>query len=562
MVDRIKFFPSFSFFSNIILFIVILMVLPPIVMLFIYSLSNISLGKLSNITLSLEQYIKLFQDSANIRSILNSLVIAFLSALFGTLIATFIAWIIVKTNTPLVRKMEPFLLVSIAISPFLYALSWTSLLDPYVGILNVLMGRTLFSIYSFTGLILVTTFASMPLAYIVIKPFFEQFDSSLEEASLIAGASRKFTIWRITLSLALPVLFSAYLVAFVWCMEELGIPLILAERASIPIASLRIYQLTLAWPPNYNVAAALAIIIMTINVVLYQIAQFIIRGKQWTTVGLRGFRRGIMEFGKIRYLFLFIVLTYIVFSSILPIIGIVLTSLSKVYGLPSKLDEVTLDNYFDLFSKTLAVDAIKNSIIIATLGSFILTMFTFIISYINNRTTYKAKNLLDTLSMLPFSIPSIVIALGIFLYFLYILPEFVYVSIFSIMFGMLIRFIGHGTRALSPAMKQVHLGLEDAARISGASQYQAIKDILIKLMFPSFISTYTFLFIYFIRELPLSILLATSKNMVWTAAIYSLWELGNIKLVYAFASVEVILILSVRYIGIYLSRREERKWHI
>ncbi|RSN72753.1 ABC transporter permease [Candidatus Methanodesulfokora washburnensis] len=558
--------PSSSFFPNIILFIVMLMVLPPIVILFLYSLSNASLGKLSNISLTFEPYTKLLQDSTNIKSILNSLVIASLSALFGTLIATFTAWIIVKTDTPLVGKLEPLLLVPVAISPFLYALSWTTLLDPYIGIINILtnilIGKTLLTIYSFTGLILVTTFACMPLAYIVIKPFFEQFDSSLEEASIISGASKRVTIWKITFGLAVPTMISAYLLAFVWCMEELGIPLILAARAAIPIASLRIYELTLTWPPNYNVAAALAIVVMIINIILYRIAQSIIGKKQWTTVGLRGFRKGVMKFGKIKYLFLSIVLIYIVISSILPIIGMVPMSLSKVYGFPSRLEDIALDNYVRLLSKPLAITAIKNSIIIATLGSFILLVFTFLISYIVNRTAYKAKNLLDTLSMFPLSIPSIVIALGIFLYFLYILPTFIYVSIFSIMLGMLIRFIGHGTRAFSPVMKQVHQGLEDAARISGASQFQTIKDILIKLMIPSFISTYTFLFIYFVRELPLSILLATSKNMVWTAAIYSLWELGDVRLVYAFACMEIILILSVRFIGVYLSKREERKWNI
>jgi iron(III) transport system permease protein len=160
--------------------------------------------------------------------------------------------------------------------------------------------------------------------------------------------------------------------------------------------------------------------------------------------------------------------------------------------------------------------------------------------------------------MFPLSIPSIVIALGIFVYFVYILPTYLYITIWAIMFGLLIRFIGHAVRVISPGFQQVHPGLEDAARISGASQFSVIKDVYLKLLFPTFISSYTFLFIYFVRELPLSILLATSKSIVWTVGIYMLWELGNFKIVMAFALLEIILILSIRYIGNYIALK--KRW--
>jgi len=564
VLSKNKLLLPFSFFPNIVLFLVVLMVIPPVTFLVLYSLSDISLGRLNITSFTLEHYIKLFQSPRDVKAILNSLLVAFSSSLFGTLLALFISWVNVKTNTPLVREIEPLLLVPVAISPFLYALSWSALLDPYIGLLNSLAntitGRTLLSIYSFEGLILVTTFACMPLTYVVIKPFFEQFDVSLEEASIICGASKRITVWKITFALALPTIFSGYLLAFVWCMEELGVPLLLAARAGIPIATLRIYELTQTYPPNHNIAAALAIIVMLINIVVYQIARNIVKGRQWITVSLRGFRKGIMEFGKIRYFFLFITVSYIVFSSILPMIGIVLVSLSNVYGFPTALEQIGLDNYIKLLSKDLAVTAIRNSLIIATFGSFILLMFVFLISYIVSRTAHPVRGLLDTLSMFPLSIPSIVIALGILLYFIYVLPTYVYITIFSIMFGMLIRFLGHGVRAITPAINQIHPGLEDAARISGASQFHVLKDILMKLMIPSFISIYTFLFIYFVRELPLSILLATSKNMVWTAGIYTLWELGDVRLVYAFAVLEILLIISVRYAGLLFSKKVEMKW--
>jgi iron(III) transport system permease protein len=545
----------FNIFSHLITILILLMILPPVIMLIIFSFTFSQPGKsLSGITFS--NYIKMISISTD--AILNSLFVSFFASLLATIFASFISWILVKTNTPVVKKLEPLILVPAALSPFLYALTWVSLLDPYIGIINQLFKRLInytMNIYSLEGIILVVGFASMPLAYMIIKPFFENLDSSLEEASIISGANKGITLQKITFKLALPTLFSAFLLSFIWCMEELGIPLILASPAGIPIASLKIYELTLTWPPNYNVASALAIVIMTINITIYQIAQNLLKRRRWITVGLRGFRREVMKFGKIRYLFLIVSLFYIFLSSLLPLIGIILQALSSTYGWPS-FNELTLTNFVDLLNKPLALSAIQNSLIISSAGSLILVMFAFLISYIIFRTNYKFKGLLDTMCMFPLSIPSIVIALGIFIYFIYILPTYLYITIWAIMFGLLIRFIGHAVRVISPGFQQVHPGLEDAARISGASQFSVIKDVYLKLLFPTFISSYTFLFIYFVRELPLSILLATSKSIVWTVGIYMLWELGNFKIVMAFALLEIILILSIRYIGNYIALKK------
>ncbi|MEM4001041.1 MAG: iron ABC transporter permease [Saccharolobus sp.] len=550
----------FTFFYYIIFSIVILMVLPPVLLLILYSFLDIRIGQPLSILIPFKNhYINLFTDPINTNAIINSLIVATFSSLIATTIAVILSWICAKTNAPLVRKMEPFVLLPISLSPFLYALTWISLLDPYIGIISSLIKVKLFNIYSLEGLIFVTSLAATPLAYIVIKPFFEQLDASLEEASIISGANKLLTFRRITLGLATPTIFSAYLLSFVWCMEELGIPLMLAAPAGIPIASLRIYQLTLSWPPNHNLAAALAVVIMVINVLIYNVAQKIILRKRWTTVGLRGFRRDVLKLGRLKYVLTTVYLIVISIASIAPLVSIMIQSFSSTYKVPSTMSELTLENINKVFSSPIAITSIGNSLTITPIGSLLLVFFVFMLGYIITRSEYRFRKILDILAMFPLSIPSIVVALGIFIYFAYVLPTMIYTSVWAIMIGLCIRFVGHGLRAIVPSLQQIHPGLEDAARMSGASQLKVIKDILLKIMVPALISTYTFLFIYFIRELPLSILLSTSKSMVWTAGIYSLWELGNVKIVFSFALLEIFLILSVRYLGNYLTIRF-RRW--
>lgn len=550
--------------SNIVFYSIVLLVivaiLPPILFLLIFSLSNAELGEMPR-DVTLQHYIKIFTTARDLTAIANSLFISLIAASAGAILALIIAWVVAKTNTPLVRKLEPLLMIPASISPFLYALSWTSVLDPYVGIMNIIAGHTIFNIYSLEGITLVLTFASMPLSYIVIKPFYENFDSTLEEASIVSGVGKWKTTLYITHRLAIPTLLGAFILAFVWNMEELGVPLILASRSDTPMIPLRIYELTLTFPPDINRASALAIITMAFSTTLYYMASRFMAGRSWATIGARGFRRNITDLGRLKYLLAFLVLLYISVASLLPLAAMILQTLYPGYGIPSSVNQLTLKNFQDLLAKPLAIDAIRNSLIISSIGSFLLVFLAFFISYVVYRTEFKVKRFLDVISMLPVSIPSIVIALGIFLYFVYIMPVFLYISIWSIMLGLMIRFIGHSVRAVSSGLLQVHQILEEAARVHGVPRHIVIYDIYMKILVPTFISVYTFIFIYFVRELPLSILLATSKNMVWTAGIYTLLELGNLKLVMAFALLEILLILSVRYVANYLTKLVAR-WYI
>lgn len=550
---------SDAVFYSIVLLIIVA-VLPPISFLLIFSLSDAEIGEMPR-EVTLQHYIKIFTTARDLAAIINSLIISLISASAGAILALIMAWVVVRTNTPLVRELEPLLILPASISPFLYALSWTSILDPYVGIINVIAGHTIFNIYSLGGIILVLTFASMPLSYIVIKPFYESLDSTLEEASIISGVGKWKTTLYITHRLAIPSLLGAFILAFVWNMEELGVPLILASRSDIPMISLRIYELTLTFPPDINRASTLAIITMILSTTLYYMTSRFMGGRRWAVIGARGYRRNITDLGWLKYLTTLLVLLYISIASLLPLIGVILQALYPGYSIPGSIHQLTFKNFQDLLAIPLAVDAIKNSLIISTIGSFLLVFLAFFISYIVHRTEFKFRRFLDVISMLPVSIPSIVIALGIFLYFVYIMPVFLYISIWSIMLGLMIRFIGHSVRAVSAGLSQVHQILEEAARVHGVPRHIIVYDIYIKILVPTFISTYTFIFIYFVRELPLSILLATSKNMVWTAGIYTLLELGNLKLVMAFALLEILLILSVRYVGNYLTKFVAR-WYI
>lgn len=76
-------------------------------------------------------------------------------------------------------------------------------------------------------------------------------------------------------------------------------------------------------------------------------------------------------------------------------------------------------------------------------------------------------------------------------------------------------------------MKSIHVELEEASRILGASRLRTLRDVLVPLSRSGVAATWCFMFIGAIRELSASILLFTSQSRVVSVVIYDLKEEGK-----------------------------------
>jgi len=80
--------------------------------------------------------------------------------------------------------------------------------------------------------------------------------------------------------------------------------------------------------------------------------------------------------------------------------------------------------------------------------------------------------------------------------------------------------------ACHAAMATVHADLEDAARILGANQVAALRDVTIPLLGAGLVSAWLLVFLPSLRELSASILLFTPRSRVVSVVIYTLYEEG------------------------------------
>src|SRR5438132_6142971 len=109
-------------------------------------------------------------------------------------------------------------------------------------------------------------------------------DPSLGEAAEISGGSTFATLFTVTFPLIMPAILSGMLLSFIVMLGIYGIPAVLGAPANINVLTTYIFKLTNWSPPQYNTAAAVAIILMVVTGVLVFVQQKVLGSRSYTTV--------------------------------------------------------------------------------------------------------------------------------------------------------------------------------------------------------------------------------------------------------------------------------------
>ncbi|MBM4298115.1 MAG: hypothetical protein FJ143_10280, partial [Deltaproteobacteria bacterium] len=173
-------------------FITAYLVLPPLYSVIQTSLFTTKLtGEIDQFTL--KYYEDLFRELQIIGPFLNTFYFSIGSALFATALGGSIAWLVVRTDSPL-RGLGYFTAFASFGTPFiLYTIGWLLLLGkagPINYWLKLLFNQTtpVINVYSMFGMILVESLLWSPFVFLMLAAAFRSMDPSLEEASSVCGA--------------------------------------------------------------------------------------------------------------------------------------------------------------------------------------------------------------------------------------------------------------------------------------------------------------------------------------------------------------------------------------
>ena len=245
--------------------------------------------------LTIQHYINIYIDPATYQLIMNTLAFGAGAILTGFAFAIPLAWLVERTNAPGRHLMYALILVPMALPPMIAALGWERLLDPRIGVINLVLrallgleGEGPLNVFTLYGMSFVMGLSMVPTVFLMLVPVLRNMDPAYEEASMIAGASRFMTLCRVTFPLTYPAFFAALIWFFIISVEAFEIPGVIGMQAGILVFSTKIFY-AIHPPtgelPEYGTASALAMGVLVLSgVLVYLYLKVLGAGEKYTTV--------------------------------------------------------------------------------------------------------------------------------------------------------------------------------------------------------------------------------------------------------------------------------------
>lgn len=483
----------------------------------------------------------------------NSIIIAAGTTVLSTIIGVFFAWLVSRTDLPFKGTMKLMFLVPFMLPSFIGALAWKMLLSPRSGYINrILMdlfglSEPVFNIYGYWGIIAVETMYLFPFVFIQVCGALERMDPTLEESARISGAGL-FTITRkITIPLIMPSILAGALLIALYSLAHFGVPAILGTEVGIYNIPTKIYEKIHQSAGSFKAIRAgtvlASILVVSAGIILY-LQSLVLKSGRFQIIAGKSVRPMVLKLRGLRIPLLILSILYLLITVVMPTITIFLVGGLKTYGLSISWENMTFQNfYYILFKWKLTKDAIWNSTYLSLSAAFVTMLAGVMISYVIVKMKVRGKWLLEFLGVLPFSLPGTVIALGVILMWSGKFGVNIYNTAWIIFVAYIARYMAFSLKSNSAALEQVHDSLVEASRACGATQWQAMRDVVIPLVRPGMVAAFFLIFLPALRELTTSVLLYGPTTRTIGVAIYTLNEDGETVYAAALSSIALLIII-------------------
>jgi len=501
----------------------------------------------------LDNYRQLFTDRVIPKAFVNTLLISTGSTILATFLGVSLAWINARTNCPWRERLEPYNLIPFFLSPFVGAIAWHNLASPKIGLINTwaheFLGATgpLLNVDNIYGIIWVTGIFFTPLVYLFVVGSLRRMDPSLEDSARTTGAGLLRTTLTVTLPLVAPGIISGAIIVFVTSAGEFGVPFKLGTPYGWETLTTQIFSKAVGDDANHYLGSAMAMALGAITAFLIWIQQRYIAPRSFTTVTGKGFRPNVIDLGRWKWVALGLNLVFILVAVVLPIFCLLVVSLHPVWQGKIIPSDLTLHNYVKVLGFwrddriQAATNGIWNSFILAFAGASIAMVLSIVVSYMIHRTKGFESRLLDFLCVVPIGFPGIVLAMGVLVTYI---KTPIYATLWILLLGYITRFFPYGQRNISSVMLAISEELDQSSRMAGASWFTTLRRVTIPLLKPGIFAGWVLLFIIFLRELSISIILYTSGTETLSVGVYYLANFENEPMTSALSMAQTAVLLA------------------
>jgi len=457
-------------------------------------------------------------------------------------------------NLPLPRLWDVLFLIPFLTPPYIAALSWMLVLQTN-GYLQQLTGISLNDLlFSKTGIVLVMALNIFPVVYFAVSRSLLASGQRLALVARVHGASAGRAFWHITLPMLSPSLAAGMLLAFTLAIEEFGVPAALGTRAGVLMLTTDIEKKLADWPVDLSGASMLSVVLVVIALSAWAIQKKLTGHHDVTSITGKPTENTGADAGVFTLPIVMLLAAVGILTAILPGISMALSGVLGTLSGGVTIENVTLSHYRALFSQQGdALSALGTSLSLALATALITGAVGLLASWLVVVQKIKGRGVMDALSLMPAALPGIVVGVGlILLWNRAFWPISPYNTCVILLLSYCCLLLPWPVRYVGSALRQLGGNLEPAARVHGASAFQALRFIVMPLVSPALLAAMLMVFAIASRELVTSLLLAPAGTQTVSVFIWRQFEQGSVGQGMAMATLTLLtgLVLMLSALGI------------
>ncbi|HEY4316761.1 MAG TPA: iron ABC transporter permease [Herbaspirillum sp.] len=457
---------------------------------------------------------------------------------------------------PFAPLWDLMLLVPFMIPPYIAALGWIMLLQPH-GYVEQLFGlHAAGFLFSFGGVVFVMTLNVFPVVYFAVSRSISTSGSRLADVGRVCGGSPWRCFLRITLPLATPGIAASLLLVFAMAIEEYGTPAALAANAGFFVLVTGIERRFSDWPVDLPGAATLSVILVVMAMAAF-LLQRRIQGKHvYETLNGKPGDTALRPLGAWQWPVAALFALAALVAACAPLFSIIVTSFMRTLSGGLHADNLSTVHFAAILgSGSAALRALGTSMALGGATALLTGVLGVLVAYCVVKTRMRGRVLLDALSVMPNTLPGIVVGVGLILAWNQpFWPVTPYNTWIILLLAYCCLLLPYPVRYASAALAQIGDNMEAAARVHGASLRRTLLKILMPLLFPSVLASMLLVFAVASRELVASLLLAPTGIQTASLFIWRQFEQGSVGQGMAMSVVTILMTTTVM-VGVTLWRQ-------
>ncbi|MEB1805767.1 MAG: iron ABC transporter permease [Bacillaceae bacterium] len=440
--------------------------------------------------------------------IYNTVVLMIFTGLTTTIIGTSLAWIVTVYQFPFRNFFKWGLILPLAIPPFIGAYTYHGIIN-YTGVIQATLRNSFdihvdqkyFNIMNTEGAVFIFTMFLFPYVYVITKSFFENQSSSIIENARLLGGNSFEVFFRVVLPISRAAIIGGVTIVMLEVINDYGV----VSYFGIQTFITSIFQTWFAMG-DIDSAFKLAGTLMTV-VIFILVFEKVIRGRKRYSFSNSKVRP--IEPKRLNGTKAWIAFGYCMgifsFAFLIPVIQL-------IHWLFMTYERVLSKEFYTL---------VKNSFTVAAIASIIIVVVALIIANYTRIHHGLIPKLLSKITVLGYSIPGAVIAVGVITVILaldgYLLSLFTFfsmdpafflrTSIVMLIFAYVIRFLAVGYNSIEAGFEKVGNSFTEASRTLGQSSVKTFFKVDIPMIKGAVFGGFILVFVDILKELPLTMLL-------------------------------------------------------